>query len=213
MIKKLVMACVIILSASASAEVPIGTISAKGYPVTNGAELTGCSIEFNNTHSDRVYVPSKLIGVYGSITLTASERGAVYGLKVVVQDITMGPSGVTLIPNAPYDINLASSSGISTYDIKKTQVESTTPGGKFAVLPFVDKKIEKMMEEIAATQKAIILFNREKGGMDVRVPVDFTVSDTNSDGKPVRNNSAMQDYMKCQLQLFAKVREELRGKK
>jgi hypothetical protein len=212
MIRIIVAVCAIFSATSASAQLPIGTISSKGYPLTNGAELNGCTIEFLNTHSDTNSSPPKLIGVSGSITLSASQKGAVYALKVVVQDMAMGAYGVTFTPNAPYEIHLASDSGTSTYGTKGLQLNTDTPGARYTALPFSDKNIEKMMEEIATTQKAVILFNREKGGSDVRVPVDFTVVDTDASGRQVRNNSAMQNFLTCQVQLFTKVRAELRGK-
>lgn len=202
---------VILSAASASAQLPIGTISSKGYATKNGDKLKACTIEFQNTHSDTNFSPPKLIFVSGSITMTFSQNGGSYGLKVAVQDIAMGPNGVTYTPNTPYEIYLASINGISTYGTKTLALKADLPGARFIALPVLDKKIEKMMEEIMTTQKAVILLNQEKGGPGIRVPVDFTVADTDASGQ-VRNNSAMQNFVLCQVQLLSEVSTELKGK-
>lgn len=204
MLRSLIAVCALGAATSVSAQLPVGTISASGYPGTNGGELTSCNLEFLNFHSDATVTPPKFIAVSGTITLSASEMNAGFGVKVVVNEIGKGPTGITRTPAAPFEINLASISGTSTYGTKTTQIDSTTPGGKVIAFSFFDEKIQKMMLEINETQNAIILFNRTKGGGDVRIPVDFTVADSDANGKKVRNNSAMQNYMDCQVKLLSK---------
>jgi hypothetical protein len=95
--------------------------------------------------------------------------------------------------------------GHSTYGSERVQEVSDTPGGKVAIFRFEDEKISKIMENLMDTQSTVIVFNRKKGGMDIRVPVDFTVVDTDSNGKRIRDNSVFMSFLDCQIKLISKV--------
>ena len=100
---------------------------------------------------------------------------------------------------------METSQGDSTYGLDRVEEVSDTPGGKVAIFRFEDEKISKIMENLLDTQSTVIVFNRRKGGMDIRVPVDFTVVDTDSNGKRTRDNSSIMSFLDCQIKLISKV--------
>jgi hypothetical protein len=210
MIKSFVMIAALMSTNAAAAETAIGTMGTKGYPITSGGVLNGCAVEFDNIHTDRVYLPAKMIAVSGSIALYLSEKGGGYGFKVVVNDSAVGPEGVTVTPNPPFSINIETASGTSTHGLDRKQLVSETPGGTFVTFEFFDEKFSKIMDEIMDTQSATILFNRRDGGMDIRVPIDFTVASTDEDLKKTRNNSTMKNFIDCNVKLLSKVSAEIK---
>ena len=205
MIRFFIAVAAFMVATAATAEPVVGTIGTKGTPLTRGGELFACSINFDNLHLDRVYLPEKMVAVSGSISLFLSENSGRYMLKVVVNDSISGPAGVTFSPNVPFEINMETSQGDSTYGLDRVEEVSDTPGGKVAIFRFEDEKISKIMENLMDTQSTVIVFNRRKGGMDIRVPVDFTVVDTDSDGKRTRDNSSIMSFLDCQIKLISKV--------
>lgn len=77
-----------------------------------------------------------------------------------------------------------------------------------------DPTVLNLYTEIMDSGKVTVGFNRKKGGMDVLVPIDLSVSDVEYlDGDKVvrkRSNDAMSNYAICSTTLLNQVRESLK---
>jgi hypothetical protein len=193
---KAIFAGIALLWASAAfAEPEIGTVRSSGYPLTRNGELFGCEIEFKNLHWDSAYQHNRIV-VSGSISMQQAQSTPYFSYKVVVEDLIENGPDVSAKPSTPVSINLVAPNGRSTKDIKFVSKESDTPGGRINVYGFSDQFTE-IMTSIVESQSAVILFNRRPEGLDVRVPVDFTVASTDAAGKKTTNNATISNFMSC----------------
>ncbi len=173
----------------------VGTNWVKGYSITSGGKLTGCSIEFNSFIHDTSYVASQLSAVSGSYTLyfMPEKLDIRIGLKLVVNDYKYGAEKVE--PNSPFFATIKTSGTKKFVSAFLDSTESDTPGGKLFVYGF-DASTEEVLNQIYKN-KLTILFNRKEGAMDLIVPLDLTVVSKDENGRVTRSKTNMSDFNKC----------------
>lgn len=194
---KAFIACIALLWSSAGyAELEIGTVSTSGHPMTKNGALVGCEIRFTNLHWDYAYRHNK-IGVSGSISMHQNQGTPSFLYKVVVEDFIENGTDISTRPSTPASINLVAPDGRSSKGLEIVSAESDTPGGRVNVYPLSSEFID-ILQAILDRQSATILFNRRSDGLDVRVPVDFTIASTDPTGKKTRNNDAVLNFISCQ---------------
>lgn len=185
----------LVWTSAAYAEPEFGTARSSGYPKTRNGELIGCEIDFTNLHWDSAYQHNRMV-VSGSISIYQMQGSPSFGFKVVVEDLIENGPNISAKPSTPASIILVAPNGRSTKDIKFLSEESDTPGGRINAYGFSDQFTE-IITSIVENQSAVILFNRRPDGLDVRVPVDFTVASTDSEGKKTINHAAISNFVSC----------------
>lgn len=173
----------------------VGTNWVKGYSLTSGGKLTGCSIEFNSFIHDTTYVASQLSAVSGSYTLYfMPEKSDIrIGLKLVVHDYKYGADKVE--PNPPFFATIMTSGKKKFVSSFISSAESDTPGGKLFVYRF-DESTEEVLEQIYKNKLSIV-FNRKEGSIDLAIPLDLTVVSKDDNGRVTRSKSNMKDFTNC----------------
>lgn len=173
----------------------VGTNWVKGYSITSGGKLTGCSIEFNSFIHDTTYVASQLSAVSGSYTLFfMPEKSDIrIGLKLVVHDYKYGAEKVE--PNPPHFATIKTGGKKRFVSAFIDSTESETPGGRFFVYRF-DETTQEVLDQIYKN-KLSILFNRKEGSIDLILPLDLTVVSKDDGGRVTRSKTNMKDFNDC----------------
>lgn len=159
------------LNAIAADDSIFGTHSVKFQPIQVGGALQGCELVFLAVTADRVYLDGNHVAVNGSIVLRGTDTGLVLGLKIGLKDMTLG---------SPFErpaFAYLQTASISTAKAKQ-QSSDGEEGYKLFVYSGTDTAILKMLEELMSTSKVTIGYNRKHGGMDVLVPLDLMVTDS-----------------------------------
>ena len=198
--KAVITGVALLWSSAGWAEPEMGTVRSSGYPLTKNGTLFGCEIAFKNLYWDYAYQHNR-IAVSGSISMQKAQGAPYFAYKVVVEDLVEDGSGTSTKPSAPASINLVAPNGESSYSLKFVSELSDTPGGRINVYGF-SEQFTDIMKSILENQSAVILFNRRHDGLDVRVPVDFTVASTDESGKKTINNSAVTNFTLCSRTLL-----------
>lgn len=190
----------VLWSSAGFAEIEMGTWRTSGYPITKNGALLGCEIEFTNLNWDYAYRHNQ-IKVSGSISMNQNQGTPSFLYKVVVEDFIENGTDISTKPSTPASINLVAPDGRSSKGLEVVSAESDTPGGRINVYGF-SEQFTDIMKSILENQSAVILFNRRPDGLDVRVPVDFTVASTDASGKKTINNSAVTNFTSCSRTLL-----------
>ena len=74
-----------------------------------------------------------------------------------------------------------------------------TPGALFSV--FKMEAVESIFEAIEK-DKITIAFSRQDGGIDVKVPIELTVEETDAQGKRKRSTRATSEFVACASELL-----------
>ena len=190
----------VLWSSAGYAELEMGTWRTSGYPITKNGALLGCEIEFTNLNWDYAYRHNQ-IKVSGSISMNQNQGTPSFLYKVVVEDFIESGTDISTKPSTPASINLVAPDGRSSKGLEIVSAESDTLGGRVNVYPFSREFID-LLQSILEQQSATILFNRRPDGLDVRVPVDFTVASTDASGNKTINNSAVTNFTSCSRTLL-----------
>ncbi len=195
-IKAVIAGVALIWASAVHAEIEMGTVRTSGYPLTKNGNLIGCELEFQNLHLDNIYQHNP-VSVSGSIALVKTDTTPVFNYKLVVGDFIETDATTSIRPSVPTTINIVAPDGRSSKGLEVVSAVSDTPGGRINVYPFSREFIDVLVS-ILEKQNATILFNRRPDGLDVRVPVDFTVASTDATGEKTKNNTAVMNFISCQ---------------
>jgi len=151
------------------------TFMTKAYPVSRGGQNIACSLEFEAGIADFVYRQGAVSLVAGSLTFygyRGDEVQPFVGLKLVVKD--MDTEGQELTARAPAQISVFGKNGKSLSAGYYGGGDGETPGSTIASFAF-DQSFDSVIASISQDDRLVVAFNRTKGGMDVRIPVDLKV--------------------------------------
>lgn len=173
----------------------LGTHQVKFEPVQVERDIQGCQLTFLTVAVDHVYLSGNPVLVKGIIYLNANERGVALLLKVGLKDIT-SPSSTTQPPAFAY---LQTSAG-STAKSQQHSYDGES-GYKLFVYSITDDNTTKVLTELMTSGKASIGYNRTIGGIDVLVPLDLMVanSEYTQNMKVIRTRSpeAVKGFAEC----------------
>jgi hypothetical protein len=170
----------------------VGTIATSATPQFADGQLYGCIIEYTVLAQDYAYRSGGIIKVGGSFGLITTNQNIVVSLKVIVHDIDTAKLQTTYsVPDSAYFISGTRSS--KPFLLGKNP--SDTPGG-LLVLFNVDGSFETVMDALDR-QTLTITFNRKPGGVDLQIPIDLTVEETNEAGEKKRSNKAATEFRSC----------------
>ncbi len=160
------------LNASAADDSVFGTHWVKFQPIQVAGDIQGCQLTFLTVIADRVYLDGNQVAVNGSIVLRATDRALGLMLKVGLKDMT-SPSSTFERPAFAY---LQTSAGTTAKS--RQQSDEGEPGYKLFVYSATDNDTMKVLLELMTSGKASIGYSRKIGGIDVLVPLDLTVADS-----------------------------------
>jgi hypothetical protein len=175
----------------------VGTIYAEPSIQKNQGKLISCGIEFSSFIKDFAYYQGQRYMVTGSFGVReGGQNGLLVGyLKVITSRVnSLGKFDGN--PEKPNFIYLKSASGKINAKSIINQFDSDAPGGLFAVFN-LDKPTMDILFGAISSNKITVVFNREKNGLDVEVPIDLTVESINGNGSPKKSQKAINAYKSC----------------
>ncbi|MBT5112557.1 MAG: hypothetical protein HOM28_01680 [Rhodospirillales bacterium] len=198
MLKRIVLGLVLalLLAMPATAQELFGTINTKFRQLSTQGNLFGCSLEYAAATRDHVYKQGGMVLVYGHISLLRAKGNIIVALKVVLKDRKFGPAGMSYVPVRPYFAYLQSKDGRTNVSGFHSKTASDTPGATNFAFNFDDNFLHiwlDMMERNATT----LVYNRDKGGLDVSLKLDLTVRETYDDGRRGHSPAMMLNWEKC----------------
>ena len=184
-----------------------GTHWVKFQPTTVEGKLNGCSLTYLAVQSDRVYKNGDPVIVNGSILLSNTDKAIGLMLKVGLKDFSP-PTSKFERPNFAYLKGKNQNTAAATI--------SSVPGDEgysLYVYSITDSAVQSVFSDLLSGQ-ASIAFNRKPGGMDVVVPLDLSVVDSEytNDYKVKRqiSNSAATSFNECALTLIENLKKTIK---
>jgi len=195
-------AALALFGATVPAEAQVsGTIETKSYPKTQDGRRIGCSIEFRAAVQDFAYRNGASVMVIGSVGfMNYPGKQAAVTLKVIIHDVSADGQNIDLNTAAPSSISLVGIHDDSNAGAQLSSSLGDSPGSRIAAYN-IDGFLE-VYERIVGRKELMLLFNRQAGGIDVRVPIDLTVEDLDESGKPVRSNQTVVGFQDCSRKLL-----------
>ena len=185
----------------------IGTHSVSFQPIQVGGELQGCTLVYMAVQYDSAYLDGSPVVIVGNIGIGQFGANLILTLKVGVKNLV--GNGPIVRPNFAY----LQTKSYSTAKVKQKAMNGDE-GFRLYAYSLFDPTVINLYGEIIDSGKVTVAFNRKKGGMDVLVPIDLSVSDVEYlDGDKVvrkRSNDAMSNYAICSTTLLNQVRESLK---
>ncbi len=195
-----VMLACTVLSVKAADDSVFGTHWVRSQPVQVGGQLEGCSLVYLAVQADRVYLNGDQVAINGSLVLRSAQGNSLgLMLKIGLKNMTKGSPLER--PNFAY-IQTASGTSASA----KQQILDGDEGYRLFIYNAKDPAIFKMIEDLTNNSKVSIGYNRKKDGMDVIVPLDLTVVDSEytADQRVIRKNSpeSILGFSDCVVKLM-----------
>lgn len=190
-------------SALAADDSVFGTHWVKFQPIQVAGDIQGCQLTFLTVTADRVYLDGNQVAVNGSIVLKGTDRFFGLMLKVGLKDIA-SPSSKFERPAFAY---LQTASGSTAKS--RQQSDDGELGYRLFVYSATDNDTMQVLLELMASGKASIGYNRNIGGIDVLVPLDLMVADSEYtyDHKVIRTRSpeAAQGFAECTDRIISRI--------
>ena len=193
-------------AAMAADESIFGTHWVKFQPIQVGGSLQGCELVFLAVTADRVYLNGNQVVVNGSVVLRGSDKGLGLTLKVGLKDITL---------RTPFERPAFAYLQTASVSMAKARQQSFDgdEGYKVFVYSATNVTALEMLKELTSNNKIAIGFNRKIGGIDVLVPLDLMVIDSEytADQKVLRKHSpdSVLGFADCMVKII----DEFLGKK
>ena len=184
----------------------IGTHSVKFQPIQVGGELQGCTLVYMAVQYDSAYLDGSPVVIVGNIGIGQFGANLILTLKVGVKNLV--GNGPIVRPNFAY----LQTKSYSTAKVKQKAMNGDE-GFRLYAYSLFDPTVLNLYGEIMDSGKVTVGFNRKKGGMDVLVPIDLSVSDVEYlDGDKVvrkRSNEAVSNFVTCSTTLLNQAKESL----
>jgi hypothetical protein len=190
------------LNASAADDSVFGTHWVKFQPIQVAGNIQGCQLTFLTVTADRVYLEGNPVAVNGSIVLSATDRALGLMLKVGLKSLTSSSSTF----ERPVFAYLQTASGSTAQSPQ--QSKDGEPGYKIFVYSATDIDTMKVLLELMTSGKTSIGYSRKIGGLDVLVPLDLMVADSEykQNQKVVRMKSpeAANGFAECAERIISR---------
>jgi hypothetical protein len=184
-----------------------GTHWVKYEPVQVAGELKGCSIVFTTVTADRAYLSGNWVALNGSIGLRAVQDGPLGVLltfKLGLKDL-QSDNGF----ERPFFAYLQTAKG-STAKAPQVTVDGD-PGYKLFTYRVVEPAVAALLGDFIETPGVTIGYNRRMDGIDVMVPLDFTVVDSeitpSNEVIRKRSDAVITEWATCVSKLLAAVKK------
>jgi hypothetical protein len=146
----------------------------KYEPVQIEGSLKGCSVVFTTVTADHAYLNGDWVALNGSIGLRAVKDGPlglVLTLKIGLKEVQSGKPF-----ERPHFAYLQTAHG-STANAPQAAVDGD-PGYRLYTYRAVEPSVAAVLKDLADKPEISIGYNRRKDGVDILVPLDLTVVDS-----------------------------------
>jgi hypothetical protein len=178
----------------------LGTLHATAQPIFRDGRLTGCTVVYGALARDFTHKQGGYIAVNGNFGLMSGKGQVAVNLKVVMNDTD--PRTNSFTPSPPASAYFVSGSK-TTKSAVVSHIPSDTPGAIFVVL-----KPEEVQMEGLQRSKVTIAFARQRGGMDILLPIDTSVVETKPSGQRIHSPQAATDFLQCGKELLDSMDEK-----
>jgi hypothetical protein len=186
-----------------------GTHAVTFQPTQVGGNLIGCALMYRVVQFDHTYLGGAPIVAVGNIALNQSGGSLGLSFKMGVKNLAGDAPFVS--PNFAY----LQTKNASTAKVKQVGKE-VEKGFRYTVYSFFDPTVQAVFDDIIATQKVTLAFNRKANGLDVLIPVDLDVIDATYPGgnkvTRVKSKETMNDFLGCFEKLIAQAESSLNKK-
>lgn len=175
-----------------------GTVSVKFQPNQVQGETRGCSLVYIAIQADHTYLNGTPIVINGNISMAQFGSRVAIQLKIGVKNL-FGDNSFTR-PHFAY----LQTSNHSTAKVQ-SRVADGDSGYRLFFYSLSDPLVMSLYEELIDSGKVTIAFNRREKGLDVLVPIDLKVEDSEPvDGNLKRKISedAIRGFLKCTVILM-----------
>jgi hypothetical protein len=182
---------------NAALDALIGSNSVEAQPIFTAGRLNACTMVFDAFAKDFTYKQGGYVKINGSFGLWNAKGQLGITLKVVLHDLD--PRTMSLTPSPPASAYFVSGNKTTKDSVIFTE-RSDTPGGIFVAL-----KAEpnfSIVAEGVQHNKVTIAFARERGGMDIQLPIDTSVVETAQNGQRTQSPKASMDFFQCGQELL-----------
>jgi hypothetical protein len=170
----------------------LGTMSVAAEPTFANGELNGCTIGFNAMPLDRIYKQGAYIWVRGAFGVMAVQEKLATILKVTLSDVDERTAEST--PSAPTSAYFVSGN-TTTKNAVIGSYPSDIPGTIFVVSQI--EPTYRVIVDGLAQDKVTIAFARNRGGTDIGLVIDTSVTATAENGQRTHSPQASIDFFKC----------------
>jgi hypothetical protein len=183
----------------------IGTMRVVFRPLSSAGAVYGCELSFETSALDYASRQGNpVLGAGGIVFYGQNFKESGVSIKLGVADILDKNHQV----EAPYFAYFKTSHG-TTADSKYVSHDAEMKGYRLFV-PESNAKTMSVIEDIISGENPTVGFNRVKGGMDVLLPLDLTVSDTvsadNGSLKRVHSQEALNGFRNCMAEVISKLK-------
>jgi hypothetical protein len=178
----------------------LGTLSAEAQPVFTDGRLNGCTVVFGALAKDFTYRQGGYITVNGSFGIMSVKGQLGATLKAVVHDTD--PQSNSFTPSPPASAYFVSGTK-TTKSAVVNQYHSDTPGAIFVVLR--GETVLPILLEGLERSKVTIAFARNRGGMDIQLPIDTSVVETKPNGQRTHSPKTLLDFYECSSALLESI--------
>ena len=180
----------------------IGTHSVDFLPGQSAGVLHSSSLVYKAIHPDSAYQKGGLTMIVGSIAFSSRNGNDYITLKIGTKDMEL-ENPVFVKPAFAY----LQTKTVST--VKSKHMVMDGDDGFLLVAIALDKNALKLLQEMGETKKVNIGFNRVDGGLDVVVPIDLTVAESEYKTSPTeikvirkRSDKAVHNFYETALQIM-----------
>jgi hypothetical protein len=171
-----------------------------GHPQFSDGKLHACELEYTTAIKDFSYRQGGLTAVFGSVSVRRGKRDLFGVIKLVLKDWNATHKAF-IETQRPVSVGFVANTGTSI--VAPDQIlNSETTSGMLAMYSL--EKLPSMLEEIASGSISLS-FSRERGAMDVIVPIDLS-SPENVGGE--HSQKALDNFHNCFSILLNDVRRD-----
>ncbi len=189
-----------------SGDTIVGTISVSAEPSMVKGDLAGCEFVFNAIARDWIYRngdPIKATGSIGIISISGEINAVV---KVAVYEMQISDAlKVEFVPSASDRVYLMNRQ-LETNQKSLVTSFSSDIGGFVSIFE-ISPTFGMLMEAMKAGE-ITLAFNKADGAMDIKVPINLRVVDTDHTGKRTESDETIRDFALCTQRLLDTLTEE-----
>ena len=188
----------------------VGTMEVEFQPMQSAGIRHGCTLGFRVIGQDHAYRKGHLVSLSGNIGYQANEERTIAALSLKIGTLdSLDPMSQ---PEAPFFAYIQSPHG-TTARSKAVQFDSPDmPGFRHFVFSLDDNTI-KVYKDIIDGASLTIGFNRNKGGLDVLVPLDLHVAESTiaADASITRrrSNEMLIQFLECATDVTRQVQKRI----
>jgi hypothetical protein len=173
----------------------VGTLYIHPNKLLSEGKPNSCGLEFAAYVKDFVYNQGKKYYIVGSFGFNKTENKKVVPfLKVITKRVTAFGKFIEK-PEKPFFAYLKFRDKNNSKSVLQN-FDSDAPGGLFTLFN-TDSTTVEIIKNALENKTISIMFNRNKGGYDLEVPIDLTVKSLKENGEKIVSLQPVSEFKKC----------------